>query len=57
MTIPREHSPKFVLVLLQYLQGLVRDGPDRAAAHLDGEVLVVGIVAIPRDLADKPNGK
>jgi hypothetical protein len=50
MIIQMKHSPKFVLVLLQYLEGLVGDGPDGTAAHLDGEVLVVGIVAIPRDL-------
>lgn len=43
-------SPELVLVLLQDLQGLVRDGPHRATAHLDGKVLVVGIITIPRDL-------
>lgn len=52
-----ENSPEFVLVLLQHLQGLVRDGPDRATAHLDSKVLVVGIVAIPGNLAKRSNCK
>lgn len=50
-------SPEFVLVLLQNLQGLVRDGPDRATTHLNSKVLVVGIVAIPGNLAYRCNSK
>jgi hypothetical protein len=42
--------PKLVLVLLEHLKGFGEDGADRAAAHLDPNVLVVRVLAGPGDL-------